>query len=109
MWFMAPEIERGRFGPPHHLLEISMSVLSFTERSVERAAMPFSESESSAGRGFVLQWLFDAAARFAEHMRRQRAMAELHALDDYHLKDIGIARCEIWYRVNHPQDRFQDR
>ena len=82
-----------------------MSVISFTERSVERAAMPFSESESSAGRGFVLQWLFDAAARIAEHMRRQRAIAALQALDDRHLRDIGIARCEIWYRVNHPQER----
>jgi len=86
-----------------------MSVISFHARSAQSVSSSLLESAMSTGRGFVLQWLFDAAARFAEHMRRQRAMAELHALDDYHLKDIGIARCEIWYRVNHPQDRFQDR
>jgi len=80
-----------------------MSVISFTERSAESASMSFSESES--GHGFVLRWLFDAAARIAEHMRRQRAIAALQALDDRHLRDIGIARCEIWYRVNHPQER----
>lgn len=82
-----------------------MSVLSFTERCAESASMPFSESESSAGRCFGLQWLFDAAGRIVERVQRQRAIAELQALDDRHLKDIGIARCEIWYRVNHPQDR----
>ena len=86
-----------------------MSAISFTERSAESASRSFSQSESTAGRCFGLQWLFDAAAAIAERVQRQRAIAELQALDDCHLKDIGIARCEIWYRVNHPQDRFQDR
>jgi uncharacterized protein YjiS (DUF1127 family) len=43
-------------------------------------------------------------ARFAEHRRRQRAIAPLEALDDRMLRDIGLPRCEIWYRVNHPRD-----
>ena len=105
MWFMAPGIERGRFGPPHHPLEITMSVISFSTRSTQSVSSSLLESAMSTGRGFVLQWLLNAAARIVERVQRQRAIAELQALDDHHLKDIGIARCEIWYRVNHPQDR----
>jgi uncharacterized protein YjiS (DUF1127 family) len=83
-------------------MEILMTVISFTERSTGRTSTSFSEA---ACRWFGLQWLFDAAAAIAEHVHRQRMIAELYALDDRHLKDIGIARCEIWYRVNHPQER----
>jgi uncharacterized protein YjiS (DUF1127 family) len=41
------------------------------------------------------------AARFAEHRQKLRMIAELEALDDRHLKDIGIVRGEIWHRVHH--------
>jgi uncharacterized protein YjiS (DUF1127 family) len=44
-----------------------------------------------------------ALARLAEHWRRQRAIAQLQALDDRMLRDIGLPRCEIWYRVHHPR------
>lgn len=79
-----------------------MTVISFTERSTGRTSALVFEA---ASRWFGLQWLFNAAARFAERVHRQRAIAELHALDDRMLSDMGIARCEIWYRVNHPEKR----
>lgn len=82
-----------------------MSVISFSARSTQNVSSSLLESAMSAGRRFGLRRLFDAAAAVVMHVQRQRAIAELQALDDYHLKDIGIARCEIWYRVNHPQDR----
>jgi uncharacterized protein YjiS (DUF1127 family) len=80
-------------------MEITMTFISFTERSAESASRTF------AGRWFGWTWLFNAAARFAERVHRNRMIAELQALDDRHLRDIGISRCEIWYRVNHPHER----
>jgi uncharacterized protein YjiS (DUF1127 family) len=86
-------------------MEITMSVVSSTTLSIRRASAPFFETGIFAGRRFGLQWLFNAAARFTEYRRRQRAIAQLQALDDRHLKDMGLVRCEIAYRVNHPQER----
>lgn len=37
--------------------------------------------------------------------RVRQAAAELHAFSDYELKDIGLARCEIDYRLRHPHER----
>ena len=82
-------------------MEITMTVIPFTERNAEGTS--FSATRSFAGR--CLQWLLNTAVRCVDHVRRQRAMAELQALDDRHLRDIGISRSEIWYRVNHPQER----
>jgi uncharacterized protein YjiS (DUF1127 family) len=82
-----------------------MTFISFTERSTGSASTSFSGYVSVAGRRFGLQWLFSAAAGFVERVQRNRAIAELQGLDDQLLKDIGVARCEIWYRVNHPQER----
>jgi uncharacterized protein YjiS (DUF1127 family) len=43
------------------------------------------------------------AARFADWRSRQRALAELHALDDRSLADIGLTRAEIPYVLDRPQ------
>jgi uncharacterized protein YjiS (DUF1127 family) len=121
MWFITPQIEtrrhrelvlpvatraaiRRRFPKPQPM-EITMTFISITERSTGSASTSFSGHMSVAGRRFGLQWLFNVAAGFVERVQRNRAIAELHGLNDQLLKDIGISRCEIWYRVNHPQER----
>lgn len=80
-----------------------MTVISYAERSTASTSTSFPQGRSVTGRWFPR--LLSAAAGFMERVHRQRMIAELHSLDDYLLKDIGIARCEIWYRVSHPQDR----
>jgi uncharacterized protein YjiS (DUF1127 family) len=42
------------------------------------------------------------AGRILDYARKRRMMAELQALDDRTLKDIGITRCEIPYHVHGP-------
>ena len=79
-----------------------MTAISYTERS---ASTSFPQTRSFVSRWFGSRWLLNAMARFAERVQRQRAVSELQALDDRLLHDLGVARCEIWYRVNHPQDR----
>jgi uncharacterized protein YjiS (DUF1127 family) len=46
--------------------------------------------------------VLETAACCADLWNRKRAVATLQALDDRSLKDIGIARSEIWHLVNHP-------
>jgi uncharacterized protein YjiS (DUF1127 family) len=66
-----------------------------------RAAATAWDFTTAAGRWTGFSVLARLAARFAEHRDRQRMIAELEALDDRHLKDIGIVRGEIWHRVYH--------
>jgi uncharacterized protein YjiS (DUF1127 family) len=55
-------------------------------------------------KGHVMSRLFHAiAARFADWRSRQRALAELSALDDRSLADIGLTRAEIPYVLSRPQ------
>jgi uncharacterized protein YjiS (DUF1127 family) len=70
-------------------------------RQHDRAAATASDLVTAAGRWSGLSALARLAARFAEYRRKQRMIAELEALDDRHLKDIGIVRGEIWHRVYH--------
>jgi len=70
-------------------------------RPRERAAATASDFARAAGRWTGLSVLARLAARFAEHRHRQRMIAELEALDDRHLRDIGMVRGEIWHRVYH--------
>jgi uncharacterized protein YjiS (DUF1127 family) len=70
-------------------------------RPRERAAATAWDFTTAAGRWTGFSVLARLAARFAEHRDRQRMIAELEALDDRHLKDIGIVRGEIWHRVYH--------
>jgi uncharacterized protein YjiS (DUF1127 family) len=70
-------------------------------RPRQRAAATASDFATAAGRWTGLPALMRLAARFAEHRHKQRMIAELEALDDRHLKDIGIVRGEIWHRVHH--------
>ena len=57
---------------------------------------------------FVLNLLISAREAFADWRRRERACAELMALDDHSLADIGIRRsdiraiCEGSYRPDPP-------
>jgi len=51
---------------------------------------------------FISAW-HALAARFAEWRRRQQAYAELVALDDRSLADIGITRSEIPYILSQPR------
>jgi uncharacterized protein YjiS (DUF1127 family) len=71
------------------------------DRAEERAATTTSDFATAAGRWCGLSVLARLAARFAEHRHKQHMIAELEALDDRHLKDIGIVRGEIWHRVYH--------
>jgi len=70
-------------------------------RPHDRAAATASDFAAAAGRWTGLAVLSRLAARFAEHRHKRRMIAELEALDDRHLKDIGIVRGEIWHRVYH--------
>jgi uncharacterized protein YjiS (DUF1127 family) len=76
----------------------------------ERAAATASDFATAAGRWIGLSVPARLVARFAEHRHKQRMIAELEALDDRHLKDIGIVRGEIWHRVYHRDqyDRMPD-
>ena len=67
----------------------------------DHAATTASDFTTAAGRWTGMSVLTRLAARFAEHRQKQRMIAELEALDDRHLKDIGIVRGEIWHRVYH--------
>ena len=44
---------------------------------------------------------------YKEWRNRQRAYAELSALDDRSLADIGISRGEIPYYLSHPQSGME--
>jgi uncharacterized protein YjiS (DUF1127 family) len=79
-------------------------------RPRERAAATASDFATAAGRWIGFSVLARLAARFAEHRHKQRMIAELEALDDRHLKDIGIVRGEFWHRVYHRDqyDRMPD-
>ena len=81
-----------------------ISVIPFTARQEENTSASFPEP-ATFSRAIGFSSLLKLAVNIAESFRRQRMIAELQALDDRHLKDIGIARCEIWYRVNHPNER----
>ena len=70
-------------------------------RPRDRAAATASDFAAAAGRWTGLSVLARLAVRFAEYRHKQRMIAELEALDDRHLKDIGIVRGEIWHRVYH--------
>src|SRR4051812_5571582 len=70
-------------------------------RQPDRAAAIASDLVTAAGRWSGLSALARLAARFADYRLKQRMIAELEALDDRHLKDIGIVRGEIWHRVYH--------
>jgi uncharacterized protein YjiS (DUF1127 family) len=70
-------------------------------RPRQRAAANASDFAMAAGRWIGFSALARLAERFAEHRQKQRMIAELEALDDRHLKDIGIVRGEIWHRVYH--------
>ena len=48
-----------------------------------------------------LAWLITA---FADQLRIRRDMRQLAATDDRMLKDIGLGRCEIEYRVRYGSD-----
>ena len=72
--------------------------ISRSSHSVSAAASDFA---AAAVRWTGVSVLARLAARFAEHRHKQRMIAELEALDDRHLKDIGIVRGEIWHRVYH--------
>ncbi len=67
----------------------------------DHATTAASDFAAAASRWTGLSVLTRLAARFTEHRQKQRMMAELEALDDRHLKDIGIVRGEIWHRVYH--------
>jgi uncharacterized protein YjiS (DUF1127 family) len=69
--------------------------------SSHRVSATASDFATAAGRWTGLSVLARLAARFAEHRHKQRMIAELEALDDRHLKDIGMVRGEIWHRVYH--------
>jgi uncharacterized protein YjiS (DUF1127 family) len=79
-------------------------------RPHDRATATASDFATAAGRWTGFSVLVRLAARFAEHRQKQRMIAELEALDDRHLKDIGIVRGEIWHRVYHRDqyDRMPD-
>src|SRR4051794_14618114 len=70
-------------------------------RPHQRVAVTASDFATAAGRWSGFSALARLAARFAEYRNKQRMIAELEALDDRHLKDIGIVRGEIWHRVYH--------
>ena len=53
------------------------------------------------GSGTVLGKLMALAQRFKAERATRRAMHELESLDDRTLKDIGIARDQIWHVVRH--------
>lgn len=67
----------------------------------DRMAATTSDFTTAAIRWTGLSVLARLAARFAEHRHKRRMIAELEALDDRHLKDIGMVRGEIWHRVYH--------
>jgi uncharacterized protein YjiS (DUF1127 family) len=70
-------------------------------RPRECAAATTSDFAAAAGRWTGLSALARFTASFAEHRHKQRMIAELEALDDRNLRDIGMVRGEIWHRVYH--------
>ena len=79
--------------------------MTFATPTISRSSHSVSATASDfavvAGRWTGLSALARLAARFAEYRKKQRMIAELEALDDRHLKDIGMVRGEIWHRVYH--------
>src|SRR3954468_6060797 len=73
-------------------------------RPHQRVAVTASDFAPAAGRWSGFSALARLAARFAEYRNKQRMIAELEALDDRHLKDIGIVRGQTWQRVS-PRDQ----
>ena len=49
------------------------------------------------------------AARYGAWQQRQRAFAELSALDDRSLADIGISRAEIPYVLSHARAKRDEK
>ena len=81
------------------------TTMTFATPTISRSSHSVSATASDfavvAGRWTGLSALARLAARFAEYRQKQRMIAELEALDDRHLKDIGMVRGEIWHRVYH--------
>jgi len=81
------------------------TTMTFATPTISRSGHSVSATASdfavAAGRWTGLSVLARLAARFAEYRQKQRMIAELEALDDRHLKDIGMVRGEIWHRVYH--------
>jgi uncharacterized protein YjiS (DUF1127 family) len=64
-----------------------------------RQATIFDALFAAAARGFA--WVI---AAIANELRVRRDMRQLTAMDDHMLKDIGLCRCEIDYRVRYGRD-----
>lgn len=67
--------------------------------SRRRSETPRSNMAARLGRWTGLARLQRLVVRVAAHRRAERGIADLQALDDCVLKDLGIRRCEIRYRV----------
>ena len=46
-----------------------------------------------------------AGAKLRREMLFREAAARLQAMSDYELRDIGMGRCEIDYKLRHPHER----
>jgi uncharacterized protein YjiS (DUF1127 family) len=76
-------------------------MIAFESRlgSRRRSANRMPNTTARLGRWTGLARLQRLVVRVAAHRRAERGIADLQALDDRVLKDLGIRRCEIRYLV----------
>ena len=72
---------------------LTPSSLTYRDRSVESMGHGIDSRPAHPNR--LAQWLRSLATRIAEMPRRRAAIAELEALSDRELADIGLARAEL--------------
>jgi uncharacterized protein YjiS (DUF1127 family) len=85
-----------------------LNLASFARSEVTRGepagASNSKTNSTGASRGhkaLAMAWAFVcmSARKYHRFMKMRRAAAELNALSDHALKDIGLARCEIEFRL----------
>jgi uncharacterized protein YjiS (DUF1127 family) len=88
-----------------------LNLASFARSEVSRGEPSGGSSSSTRAprdrKALAAAWAFVCryAKKYHRFMRMKRAAAELNALSDHALKDIGVVRNEIEFRVRHAAPR----
>ena len=82
--------------------EFSMKAISFESTGGRSARIGPPPSRRRAWYHGLIEAMPRAFSTLSEWRRRSRDRAELAALDDRALRDIGVSRVDVWREINKP-------